>query len=207
MPRKRKPSGRGYHSRQVGNRELIQRFLIVCEGIRTEPVYFSGFRVPSVRIEVIGLGKDPLTLVEATQKRHGRGRYDQVWCVFDKDEVSVERFNQALTLAQTYGIRVAYSNQAFELWYLLHFHFYHTAVPRQEYINKLSGLLGRPYQKNDSNLYQELLPKQAEAIQNAIRLLEQYNPLNPADDDPSTTVHELVQQLNRFTQKIRFQQA
>jgi len=36
------------------------------------------------------------------------------------------------------------------------------------------------------------------AIQNAERLLKQYEPSNPAVDNPSTTVHLLVQQLQKF---------
>jgi hypothetical protein len=53
-------------------------------------------------------------------------------------------------------------------------------------------------------LYQELLPKQEEAIHNAERLLGIYNPQNPAADDPSTTVYRLVKELNRFIQDTRF---
>jgi hypothetical protein len=204
MARKRKPSGRDYPSRRVNIRDPLPRFLIVCEGEKTEPAYFDGFRVPSVTIEIVGLGKDPLTLVEQALDRRGRGEYDQVWCVFDRDDVPADLFNQALLLAQRYRIKVAYSNQAFELWYLLHFHYVNTPLSRRDYGDRLSSQLGRPYQKDDPTLYRELLPVQAEALRNAERLLAQYNPRNPALDDPSTTVHKLVQELNRFTQERRF---
>jgi hypothetical protein len=40
--------------------------------------------------------------------------------------------------------------------------------------------------------------RQPKALTNAQRLLAQYDPPNPAADDPSTTVHELVEQLIRF---------
>lgn len=115
MPKKRKLSGRGYQSRRVNTREPLQRFLIVCEGEKTEPAYFDGFRVPSVTIEIAGLGKAPLTLVEQAIDRRSKGQYDQVWCVFDRDDVPTERFNQALDLARRRRIKVAYSNQAFDL--------------------------------------------------------------------------------------------
>jgi len=176
MPRKRKPSGRGYQSR----------------------------RAPRIVIRIMGLGKDPLTLIQQACELREQDDYDQVWCVFDRDEVPAERFNQALVLAKQQQIKVAYSNQAFELWYLQHFHYCHTALARSDYVEKLSEQLGRPYQKNDNTLYQELLPKQVGAIQNAERLLKQYQPPNPVNDDPSTTVHELVQELNRFVQEKRF---
>ncbi|MCP4362381.1 MAG: RloB domain-containing protein [Chloroflexi bacterium] len=199
MARKHKPSGRGYKPRRVNSREPLQRFLIVCEGEKTEPTYFQGFHVPSVvTVKVKGVAKDPLTLVECAHKLRGKNRYDQVWCVFDKDDVLPERFNQAVALAQRYKIKPAYSNQAFELWYLLHFHYCHVAMTRKDYVDKLSRDLNRAYRKNDDTLYRELLPKQNDAIQNAERLLAEYNPKNPAFNDPSTTVHLLVQELKRF---------
>ena len=202
MPRKRKPSGRrGYKPRRVNTREPLQRFLIVCEGEKTEPAYFDGFRVPSVDIKIKGAGKDPLTLVNLAHRLRGKDRYDQVWCVFDRDDVPREQFEQALAQAKRRKIEVAYSNQAFELWYLLHFHYCNTAVTRKDYVNRLSRELQRDYQKNDTALYRELLPKQNDAIQNAERLLQTYHPHNPASDDPSTTVHRLVQELNRFVRR------
>ena len=199
MARKRKPSGRGYKLRRVNSREPLQRFLIVCEGEKTEPVYFQGFHVPSVvTVKVKGLAKDPLTLVERAHTLRGKERYDQVWCVFDKDDVFPERFNRALSLAKRRKIKVAYSNQSFELWYLLHFHYCHVAMGRNEYVRKLSRELARAYQKNDDALYQILLPRQKGAIAHAKRLLGEYSPRNPAFDDPSMTVHLLVEELNRF---------
>jgi hypothetical protein len=63
----------------------------------------------------------------------------------------------------------------------------------------LDDLLGHRYQKNDRNIYQQLLPCQARAIHNARRLLAQYDPPNPAQDNPSTTVFLLVEELNRYS--------
>jgi hypothetical protein len=206
MARQPKPSGRGYKSRPVNVREEIPRILIICEGEKTEPAYFDGFRVPSVKIEIVGLGKDPLTLVEQAINRRGEGRYDQVWCVFDRDDVPAERFNRAIETAVRRGIGVAYSNQAFELWYLLHFYYIDAPLSRQDYVDRLSVQLGRPYRKNDGGLYQELLSAQPAALRHAERLLALYNPHNPARDDPATTAHKLVQELNRFTQDRRFSQ-
>lgn len=108
----------------------------------------------------------------------------------------VENFNQALRLAKHHGIRVAYSNQAFELWYLLHFHYYNTALRRQDYMSKLTECLYFKYEKN-LDIYDVLEPYQPEAIRNATKLLNSYGDRHdPARDDPSTTVHELVQELN-----------
>lgn len=210
MARRPKPSGRrsggrGYTVRRTNIRQPLSRFLIVCEGEKTEPLYFDAFRVPTVAIKIVPIRKDPLAIVEkAINYVRNDDGYNQVWCVFDKDDEPPERFNQALALAKKNKIRVAYSNQCFELWYLLHFNYCDTALGRADYAGRLSNELGRTYRKDDATLYSELLPRQEHAIQNAHRLLEQYHPHNPPYDDPSTTVHFLVQELNRFTQKNRF---
>ena len=45
----------------------------------------------------------------------------------------------------------------------------------------------------------ELLPKQNKAIKNAKRLMKKYsNSTPPADKNPSTTVFELVEELNTY---------
>jgi hypothetical protein len=41
--------------------------------------------------------------------------YHEVWCVFDKDSFLPQDFNGAIQLAKSNRIRVAYSNEAFEL--------------------------------------------------------------------------------------------
>jgi hypothetical protein len=196
----------GLSPRPVGTRELRQRFLIVCEGEKTEPAYFRSFRVPKNVIDVHGIGQNTVGLVreairlrdEAAESGHPEDAYDQVWCVFDRDSFPAQNFNAALTLARNEGIQVAYSNEAFELWYLLHYHYRDTAMSRQEYGARLTELLGHAYRKNSDAMYDELFALQVAAMRNAHRLLAQYSPANPVSDNPSTTVHLLVEQLNRF---------
>jgi hypothetical protein len=124
--------------------------------------------------------------------------YDQVWCVFDRDSWSSEDFNNAIQIAKKQGFSVAYSNEAFELWYVLHFEFLNSGIPRDDYCKKLNSLLNKKYQKNSEAIYDELLDKQSIAIRNAENLLKQYNPNIPSKDNPSTTIHLLVQELNKF---------
>lgn len=180
-----------------------QRFLIVCEGKRTEPNYFECFRAPGLIVEPIGIGCNTLSLVREALKLRTKDRYDQVWCVFDRDENPAEQFNAALELARRNDVRVAYSNQAFELWYLLHFQYLDTSISRQDYVRRLERLLGHKYEKNSEEIYVELLSHRGEALQNAQRLLETYQPVRPADDDPSTTVHLLVEQLLRYAGPVK----
>ncbi len=199
---RRKVNSRGYSPRKVNTREVRQRFLIVCEGEKTEPNYFRSFRVPKdvAEIDVQGLGENPSKLVQSAKELKKQEDYDQIWCVFDRDSWTIEDFNNAIKNANAEGFKVAYSNEAFELWYVLHFEFLNTGIPRSDYLRKLTSLLSRTYQKNSETIYDELFEKQSIAIRNAENLLKQYDPHIPAKDNPSTTVHLLVQELNKFIQ-------
>jgi len=202
-------SNRPYHHsgkalrRTTGTRGAPKEsFLIVCEGERTEPNYFQSFKLTSAAVRIIGRGYNTLSLVEETRLIVGEYRkegiiYDQVWCVFDRDDFS-SSFNAAVEKAEQFGFHAAYSNEAFELWYLLHFIYFDSAITRSDYRTKLNQLLGRRYRKNSTDMYELLLSRQSEAVRNAARLLDSYNTGNPNRENPSTTVHLLVEQLNRY---------
>jgi len=208
MARKPKPSGRKLpdKGKELGRaptrtRELRPRFLIVCEGEQTEPNYFKSFRV-SVDVKVIGTGRSTTDLVEYAKMLKNKAKrnqqaYTAVWVVFDRDDFSPESFNRAIEQAERAGFGVAYSNEAFELWYVLHFDYMDSAISRQQYQDILSKRLVEPYRKNDTTLYARLLHRLPDAIRNAERLLASYQPNhNPAYDNPCTAVHHLVQELN-----------
>jgi hypothetical protein len=156
--------------------------------------------VPKEVINVVGLGDNTVRIVEEAIRRKAVDWFDQVWCVFDRDSFPVEQFNAAIELARVNQIEVAYSNESFELWYLLHFNYYDAALSRTDYVGRLTRELDHRYEKNDRSMYDELLARQPAAIRNAERLLNSYIPSNPAYDNPATTVHLLVIQLNRFIQ-------
>ncbi len=184
--------------RPVNVRELRDKFLIVCEGKKTEPNYFERFRV-SKEVKVVGGAGDTIRVVKEALCLMKDAKYDQVWCVFDKDSFPAGDFNQAIDEAKKNKIQVAYSNEAFELWYLLHFDYLDAAIPRTHYKDMLFKRLGAKYKKNDPNMYEVLEPRQQQAIRNATKLLADYKPHhNPAKDNPCTTVHLLVQALNQY---------
>ena len=195
---KRSANSKGYSDRKVNNREVKQTFLIVCEGKETEPNYFRGFKCRTLSLKIEGKGKDPINLVKRAKTLSSEDEFDQVWCVFDRDEIPSKDFESALKIADENDIKIAYSNEAFELWYILHFHFLNSAIPRSDYPKKLSILMEKPYAKNSRDMYDELLSLQPTAIANADRLLQEYSTSDPVTDNPSTTVHHLVKELNRF---------
>ena len=186
------PRKRAYMERQHDQVEVRQRFLIVCEGKKTEPQYFERFRVPGLVVKVEGVGMNTLRLVDEAMRIRNDDEYDQVWCVFDKDDFPIENFENAIQQAIDNDMHVAYSNQAFELWYVLHFEYLNSAIDRKTYMKKLNDYLGFEYKKNDPNIYQVLHCKIDTAIRNSERLIQEYHPSRPGTDDPSTTVYQLV---------------
>ena len=200
-----------YAQRDVANRSLRQRFLIVCEGQETEVNYFKAFRVPRevLSVEVRGTGFNTLSLVKRTLEikeeieAYEDVTFNQVWCVFDRDSFPAQEFNAAIDLAGQHGIKVAYSNEAFEIWYLLHFDYHISGIARSSYKTMLTKKLKRRYRKNDPGIYQSLIDYQEVAIKNASRLLNSHQEDNPVKNNPSTTVHLLVEALNSFSPDAR----
>ena len=187
--------------RKIAQRLVKKRILIVCEGEKTEPNYFKSFRITSA--DIIGKGFNTESLVNFAKEQEEKAKeekipYDQIWCVFDKDSFSKTKFNTAIQQAETYGFKIAYSNECFELWYLLHFEYITSALTREQYNKKLTKLLKEEYKKNSMDMYDVLLPKQKQAIRNAKKLLKNFSNNSFAEYNPSTTVYLLVEELNKL---------
>ena len=50
-------------TRKQGTRNVKQSFLIVCEGVRTEPDYFKAFRMTTATVKAIGQAMNTISLV------------------------------------------------------------------------------------------------------------------------------------------------
>lgn len=187
-------------------REVKQSFLIICEGTNTEPDYFNAFRLTSAHIKVVGEGINTTGLVRKAlrirEEERKKGReYDQCWVVFDKDDFPDHDFNQAISMAEANGMRAAYSNQAFEYWFLLHYSLLQGPMHRNQYAERLSRLLGFEYSKNagtGERIFRELCGRQAQAIANAKAVLRQTEGIPAARAESSTRVHLLVEELNKY---------
>ncbi len=197
--------------RQVDALAERQRLLIVCEGEKTEPNYFKAIKAELplhvIEVEISGEGDNTLRLVEKAQAlRDERADsdypFDQVWVVFDRDSFPPANFDNAILKAENQGMKAAWSNEAFELWYVLHFEYRITAMPRTEYQDKLTDLMDRPYAKNAVDMYQVLSQtgKQAQAIAWAKRLHNDVVAFQtpPSRANPCTTVYTLIETLNGF---------
>lgn len=198
--------------RNVGNRDRLVRFLIVCEGKKTEPHYFEALvksRISTVReVTINGEGKATVALVKATEEikkdlEHKNAmRFDRVWVVFDKDDF--EDFNEAISLARKLGFKSAWSNEAFELWYLLHFEYLDTGISRDSYITKLRDAIRKKsgnetfwYDKGNTNNYNLMQQYGNEELakRSAKKLRELFSGTDYASHKPCTMVDILVEEL------------
>ncbi len=184
-------------------RRGIRRILILCEDTKSSRDYFARFPHDSnlVEIECVGTGRNTDGLMEhavrkAEESRRGCSQYERIWVVFDKDEFPEKNFNRAFDLAKTQNrITPCWSNECFELWYLLHFHYRDTAIERNDLWPELSRLLGKPYDKADDQLYDTLADKLETALRNARKLAHVNEQNREPRRNPSTRVHELVDAL------------
>lgn len=199
--------------REEPKKEVKPTILIVCEGKNTEPSYFNQFRLSSAVVKSVGEGYNTVSLVERAVELAKRNNYDQVWCVFDKDDFS--GFNEAIQLAKKNNFGVGYSNQAFEYWIFLHFNNHQGGgMHRSDYHDKINDMLkpygvsydGKGCKKITEDIF-ELLegidnktkqPRVKLAIERAERNYEQFDHLDPAKEESSTTVFRLVRELLKY---------
>lgn len=203
--------------RKKNIRNKRKYYLIVCEGEATEPNYFEGLKqdlpkgvLTAYQIDIAGTGRNTQSLVdealrlkEAYEKNTTR-KIDKFWVVFDKDSFSPQDFNAAIQRCGNSDIGCAWSNEAFELWYLLHFQYYENAMSRLDFKelieNNLKPALGEAfrYEKNSEQMYALLKEHggQENAIRNGKRLAERYGQRQDyANHNPCTMVWVLVEEL------------
>jgi len=187
-----------------------QKILIVCEGENTEPLYFEQFKLTTATIKAVGEGYNTTSLVGRAEKLSKEDDYDQVWCVFDKDDF--KEFNDAIYMAEGMSFHVGYSNQAFEYWLILHFEDHQGGgMHRDDYCDKLNGYLkefGVEYDCDSKKITKEIFTilqskesgklKQTLAIERAKRILKYHEGTPPAKAESSTTVFELVEELEKY---------
>lgn len=185
--------------RKENTKPIKKKVLIVCEGARTEPNYFKSFRVYK-DCHIVGSGSNTLSVVKEAIRLKKENSYSEAWCVFDRDSFPTSRVKAALKLAEQNNIKCAFSNESFELWYVLHFEYLDTQITRADYCKKLTTLLGKKYEKNDSDIYAELLDRQDQAIKFSKKLEKKIltNGSCPANSYPYTTVYKIVERLNKL---------
>ena len=191
--------------------------LILTEGTETEVNYFenikkiinSRYRRREIQnnypMKVEGKARSTSVLVNEAIKKKNRENYSEVWVVFDKDDNT--DFNNAIKLAEDNGIKVAWSNESFELWILLHFQDLNTPILRGQYIDNLNkhfkdnNINNGIYNKNIKNIFDITENKVDFAISRSERLRKYYNnqkQTKVSEMNPGTSVDILVKELLRY---------
>jgi hypothetical protein len=218
-------------------------FNIFCEGKNSEPIYFKWFETPKIKIITHGDQKSMCKNVNKTitkclkdgiLKKTENGKYElyeegmEIWCAFDRDKgangISIDEgnvdFASAMTIAENSPLKIAWSNDSFDLWILLHIedvvNELEQAKNRTYYFEKLTTyfkehpnpneLLQRALIHNkfsyeqDIKIKQIILPeiisKTTIAIQRAKHLFELHKNENDfAKKMPCTTVFQLIERL------------
>lgn len=210
--RQQRREAKASKKRKENVREKLVRFLIVCEGTKTEPHYFEALiknYISTVReVTIEGEGRATVALVDRALEikqelvRKNAMSFDRVWVVFDKDDF--DDFNEAIKKAHKLGLHSAWTNEAFELWYYLYFEYLDTGISRAAYIEKLEeafrnrmGDAGFKYQKGNPDNYKLLQQYGREDLAKrfAKQLRALHNGTDYAKHKPCTMVGKLVEEL------------
>lgn len=196
--------------RKSPSMEAHKRVLIVCEGEKTEPLYFQGlkrfYQLNSDIVEITGdCGSSPNSVWEEAQMQYQKSKklanpYDKVYCVFDRDMHST--YTQTVQAIRSKKPKDTFfaitSNPCFEYWLLLHFRYTTKSYcpisgksSADRVIEDLKTFLPN-YSKGYKNIFSELSSKLDDAITNAKRANQEADLLV---DSPSTYVGDLVLDL------------
>jgi hypothetical protein len=122
-------------TREIDN---LYTFLIFCEDETSEYEYFKFFETDKIKINIFQNQKNSIeNVIKAITYCNNNGIIDcnnnviegfEIWCVYDRDtfiddpnfEETKTKFNIASSTADLHKINLAWSNDSFELWVLLH---------------------------------------------------------------------------------------
>ncbi len=195
-----------------------ERHLVVCEGTRTEPIYFEDMRdslAPEFRdrvhVVVKGTGLHTRDLLDYAVSECSRSRngYDHVWVAYDKDEFPADEFDEVARECSRIHLGDAtfhamWSNPCFEVWLLLHFGYTTSEMFARRCIDRVGEecrrRLGVDYEKNRS-IYAQIAPMMGGACEGSRRLIawhEGQGKGSPSAMNPGTAVHEIVESLRQY---------
>ena len=200
--------------RRSGQQKVRNNFYIITNGEKTEKTYFDLLKKTKRRlysVNVIFENADPPGLVEYAKDFLKNA--NQVWCVFDIDYTHKDkRLVPALNLAKQYGIKIAYSNKAFEVWLISHFKEFDAKLSIEKYAEvitkhiKENGYQGTYNKTNEALLKTYFIPHYKDAVEKAKVVYQRYvkkyhEECKPNSEmpiwewDASTTVFKLVEAL------------
>jgi len=199
--------------RKEGTKER-KSVLIVCEGRKTEPIYFKmllkKIRLTMADVEVVHRNPAPISVVNcavklkkervvaANQKGSLKVEYEKIYCVMDVDKH--ESLSRAINKAYANGIEVVLSNPCFEYWYILHFvktgKSFHNGG---EVVSELKTHYST-YSKSDETIFGVIYPQTPKAIRYAKQVLKEQHQNNKdlTKCNPATHVYKIVEFLRKM---------
>jgi hypothetical protein len=202
--------------RRKPSRSEHQRFILICEGEKTEPAYFKALKAQYpgalVSIEFVAPAGTPITIKEKArvrmaelreeQRKNPSAKADTVWAVFDRDKH--DHVAEAIAGCESAGAQVAYSNPCFEVWLILHFEDYHASDDHHQVQKRYTGLDPK-YDVNGSKTPDCLL------LMDNVERAEQFgeNQCKRRDEEgapfgrPSTTVYKLTRAIRAAAEAVR----
>lgn len=208
--------------RQKEERSRSKRYLVVCEGTKTEPYYLKEM-VDDLRIRPQDIkiapndGASPDRVVAHAIKLYeedavGGDSFDKVFCVFDRDkhstfDAAVQKIKGLKEAEDPKPFEAITSIPCFEYWLLLHFEFtdqpFHAVGRRSVCDSLISVLKTKPdfkkYGKGQHGVYKLLKDQTATAITGAKRARKNLEKTGQAN--PSTQVDILVEALQLLGKK------
>ena len=185
--------------------------LIALEDTKSSKYYFEALikdkGLSGAIVFAKHIGTDPENVLEAIVKHkreHPKEQYEKKWIIIDKDDYSKKQINGTIERARTLGVCVAISNEAYELWILMHFQSITKHMDRRTLNHTLNQIFkerfSTSYDKSSQDVYNFTVGLQATAIINAKRAIKRHRELSdtidPYNCNPITMIYELVECLN-----------
>lgn len=205
-------------ARKITKRKIEQKtVLIALEDSKSSRYYFQSLvKDKNLAGEVIFArhrGSNPTKVLETIKKHYIEEQkkkrevvYEKEWMVIDRD--SFDDFLSTIKKAKENNICVAFSNESYELWLLLHFQLVSVHTDRKKLKSQLNKIfLDRfqiEYEKSSQDIYYLVRNLQEVAIKNAKILASEHiqngGAINPVKN-PITTIYQLVECLNFLYRK------
>lgn len=193
--------------------DKLPTFIIFTEDAMSEKLYFESFQTKKLKINVVEDQKSKMENIFRAIKHCEKNKaFDEgihIWCVFDRDfngnpdELNLDEisFDESPHTAKRNNIKVAWSNDCFELWVLLHYEDVDEKEPllRNENYERLTEIL-KVDKKISSDLHVNIEQGTFNYVNNFKKKKRFINYILPTLKDPTrrTAAIERAEKLEKY---------
>ena len=212
-----------------------RKILVVTQDSESSKTYLTEWRSrlhgASTIVDVVKSVKAPMQIVQsliarrkelehriARDKNLDSFAFDEVWVAFDKD--SFPDFDSAVVTLRAMapdGYYEAWTNECFELWYLLHYGAVDATcpLPRYEIFDKCSELFNTPDYESDKGkdgIHRSMAQKPIDEVRSAIKRATAIElavkaahgaSAQPSALNPTTKLHHLISRFLEMTESVK----